>query len=158
MWSDIPLGLWDLSSRNQKDPRWLDAVQKDLHCGMCTAYNCCSHWSGTGRTCTASLWSSWELLWCSCRRFSLSRSISRSYCLGTNTMPLQNSKAPSLQDLDYLLLARDFQVNVGFAEVLPRGTWIIVANYTKRLKESYCVDLTPCHIHSHFTFISGGIE
>ena len=73
-------------------------------------------------------------------------------------MPLQISKVPSLQDLDYHLLAHDFQVNVGFAEVLPHGTWIIVTNYTKRLNEPYGVDLTPCRIHSHFTFISGSIE
>lgn len=73
-------------------------------------------------------------------------------------MPLQISKAPRLQDLDYCLLANDFQVNMGFAEVLPRGTWIIVASYTKRLSKPYGVDLTPCHIHSHFTFISGSIE
>lgn len=43
-------------------------------------------------------------------------------------MPLQISKAPSLEDLDYCLLAHDFQVNMGFAEVLSHGTWIIVAS------------------------------
>lgn len=73
-------------------------------------------------------------------------------------VPTKISRAPSLQDPDYHLLAHDFQVNVGSAEVPPCGTWIIVANYNKGLNKFYGVALTPCHIHSHFTFISGSIE
>lgn len=51
-------------------------------------------------------------------------------------MLLQISKASSLQNLDYCLLAHDFQASIGFTQVLPHGTWVIAANCIQKTQQT----------------------